>query len=76
MVEAGNYALNNECAPNNEVLRISTYHSVIRNKCISMSVNVKERSKHMATQEAEYNLEIVVRGLHIIIEVYLDSVPL
>ena len=29
MVMAENYALNNEHAPNNEVLRISLYHSVI-----------------------------------------------
>ena len=29
MVTAENYALNNECASNNEVLRISSYHSVI-----------------------------------------------
>ena len=28
MVVAENYALNNECAPNNEVLRISLYYSV------------------------------------------------
>ena len=35
---------NNECEPNNEVLRISTYYSVIRDKCVCASVNVKETS--------------------------------
>ena len=51
MVSAENYALNNECAPNNEVLCISTYHSVIHGKRVSMSVNVKETSQHMVTQK-------------------------
>ena len=32
MVVAENYALNNRCEPNNEVLHISSYHSFIRCK--------------------------------------------
>ena len=66
MVTADNYALNNECGPNNEVLRISSYHSIIHGKCVNSSVNVKETSYvAMATQEAEYSLESDVRGHHV-----------
>ena len=36
MVAAKNDALSNECVPNNEVLRISTYHSVIRGQHVNM----------------------------------------
>ena len=32
MVAVENYALNNECVPNNDVLRISSYRSVIQGK--------------------------------------------
>ena len=49
MVAAENYALNNKCAPNNEVLRISSYHSVIRGKYVNASVNVKET--HRSTRQ-------------------------
>ena len=46
MVAVEIYALNNECAPNNEVVRISSYHSVIHGKCNSTSVNAR---KHHST---------------------------
>ena len=36
MVAAENYALSNECVPNNEVLRISTYHFAIRGKHVNI----------------------------------------
>ena len=39
---AGYYALY-ECAPNNEVLHVSSYHSVISSTRINASVNVKEK---------------------------------
>ena len=42
MVAAENYSLNNECAPNSEVLRISSYHSVICGKRVNASMNVRE----------------------------------
>ena len=42
MVMAENYALNNECAPNNEVLRISSYHLVICGKRVDASVSIRE----------------------------------
>ena len=58
MVVAETYVLNNEYAPNNEILHISLYH-------VNASVNVKETSWHMATQEAEHSLESVVRGHHL-----------
>ena len=44
MVTAETYVLNNEYAPNNEILRISLYHSVICGKHVNAIVNVKETS--------------------------------
>ena len=49
--------INNECVPNNEVLRMCS-------KRVNASVNVREML-HMATQEAEHSLESVVRGHHV-----------
>ena len=58
-------AADNECAPiaNNEVFHISLYNSVIRDKRVNASVNVRET--HMTTQEAEHGLEGIVRGHHV-----------
>ena len=56
-------ALNNECVPNNEVLRISSYRSIVREKRVNASMNVREML-HKATQEAEHSLESVVHGHH------------
>ena len=50
MVAAENYALNNECAPNNEVLSISSYHSIIRGKRVNASVNVQDVVAHGDTR--------------------------
>ena len=36
-----NYVANNERAPNNNVLRISSYYFVIHSKCINTSLNIK-----------------------------------
>ena len=36
MVAAENYALSNECVPNNEVLRIFVYHTAIRGKHVNI----------------------------------------
>ena len=66
MVAAETYVLNNEYAPNKEILRISLYH-------VNAIVNVKETFWHMATQEAEHSLESVVRGHHVYKYIYLDS---
>ena len=42
MIVAENYVLNNEWGPNNEVLCISSHHSVIRGIHVNASVNVRE----------------------------------
>ena len=53
---------NNECAPNNEVLCIASYHSDIHSKRVHTNVIVRD----MATQEeAEYKVESVVCGHHV-----------
>ena len=65
MVAAENFALNNEFAPNNEVLRISSHHSDIRGIRVNASVNVEETSQYIVARVAEHSLESVVRGHHV-----------
>ena len=47
MVAFENYALSNECVPNNEVLLISAYHSIIRGQHVNMQCE-RERQGDVA----------------------------
>ena len=42
MVTAETYVLNEECALNNKVLRVSLYYFVIRGKCVNENLNDRE----------------------------------
>ena len=60
MVSAENYALNNEYASNNEVLRIFSYHSVIHGKRVNVSMNVRGD-----VAQGDTSLENVVRSHYV-----------
>ena len=74
MIAAGYHALNYVCALKNEVLCISSYLSVIRDKRVNASVNIREMW-HIVTQEAEHSLKSVVCMWPPRVHVYLDSLP-
>ena len=76
MVAAKNYALNNECVSNNEVLRISSYHSVIRGLPFNRQ-REHERQGDVAHGNTRSRAQLGKRRTWLPrVQVYLGSLPL
>ena len=72
---AENYALSNECVPNKEVLRISTYHSVIRGQHVNMQ-REHERQGYVAHGNTRSRAQLGERRMWLpSVQVYLGSLP-
>ena len=75
MVAAENYALSNECVSNNEVLHISTYHSVIRGQHVNMQ-RERELQGDVAHGNTRSQAQLGERRMWPpSIQVYLSSMP-
>ena len=59
MITAENYVPNNECAPNNEVFHISSYHSIIHGKCEC------ERQVYVAHGETRSRAQLGKRRIYV-----------
>ena len=74
MVAAENYALSNECVPNNEVLCISVYDSVIRSQHVNMRHKC-ERQGDVAHGNIRSQAQLGERHVWLRVQVYLSSLP-
>ena len=75
MVGARNYALSNECVPNNEVLPISTYHSVIRGEHVNMQ-RERERQGDVTHGNTRSRAQLGERHMWLPrVQVYMSSLP-
>ena len=73
---AENYVLSNECGPNNEVLRVSTYHSIIRGQQVNMQCE-REHQGDVAHGNTRSRAQLGERRMWLPrVQVYLSSLPL
>ena len=70
-----NYALSNECVPNNEVLRISTYHSAISGQHVNMQ-HERKRCGDVAPGNTRSRAQLGERRIWLPrVQLYLNSLP-